>query len=120
MRKASVMALVALAFTSSVSAADLSGTWTVSADIAGNALGATCTMAQSSAAITGSCKSDSGESKVTGTSDGQKVQFKYDLEFQGMTFPLTYDGTLDAAGKELKGSVDVGGMAQGTFTAKKQ
>jgi len=120
MRKLLATSCLAIAATLSLSAADSSGVWTLAGDIAGNAIAATCTLTEAAAALTGTCKSEQGDSKVTGSSDGQKVKFQYDIDVQGMTFTLIYDGTLDAGGKDMKGSVEVPGAATGTFTAKKQ
>jgi hypothetical protein len=111
---------VAFAFAVTLSAADLSGSWALSGDIAGNPITATCMLKQTDTALEGMCKGDLGDSKATGTVDGAKVTLKYDIDFQGMMFTLAYEGTVDDTAANMKGTVDVAGAASGTFTAKKQ
>jgi hypothetical protein len=104
-----------------LSAADVSGSWAVNGDIAGNAITVTCTLKQTDKTLDGTCKSDLGDAKATGTIDGSKVMFKYDIDFQGMALTLAYEGTVDDAAANMNGTVDVAaGAASGTFTAKKQ
>jgi len=55
---------------------------------------------------TGSCKSDTGEVKLTGTVDGKKVTMKFDTEYNGSPLTVTYTGTLDDSGN-VQGDADV-------------
>ena len=123
MKRTLSIALVALiGSASAVAAADMSGQWAVAADLGGTAVNSTCTFKQTGNSFDGTCKGDGGDSKTSGTVDNQKVTFKYSVDAQGMTYALTYVGTLDQAGAELKGNVTVAGAAdaEGMFTAKKQ
>jgi hypothetical protein len=60
-----------------------------------------------------------GEAELKGSVKDQKFTFTFRADVQGTTVLVTYTGT--AEGKDsLKGTVDLGGMASGTFTAKRQ
>jgi len=50
---------------------------------------------------------------------GQEIKFTFNADAQGTSLTVTYTGTIENK-DSMKGSVDLGGMAQGTFTAKRQ
>jgi hypothetical protein len=50
---------------------------------------------------------------------GQNVEFKFTVDVQGQQLNCIYSGALD--GKDaMKGKVDLVGLGEGTFTAKRQ
>ncbi len=50
---------------------------------------------------------------------GQNVEFKFTVDVQGQQLNCIYTGALD--GKDsMKGKVDLVGLGEGTFTAKRQ
>lgn len=99
----------------SAAAADASGVWKVTGDVAGNAVNPTCTFKQEEKKISGDCKGESGDAaQITGEVDGDKVTWTWVV--QGYT--LVFTGTLDG-GSGMKGTFDVENT-QGTFSAKKQ
>ena len=110
-----VLALVFAAGTAS--ADDISGKWTFTVDIAGMGGGTpTVTIVQDA------------ENKISGTYDGQlgsgapitgEVTGKdFQFSITGEMGSVTYKGSVQDDGT-LKGTLDLGGMAEGTFTAKK-
>ena len=100
--------------------ADVSGVWNVEGDIAGNPIVAACTLKQEEAKLSGACKSELGNSDLTGSVDSDKIKWQYDIEYQGMKYTLVYDAKLDTE-TSMKGTVSVAtGEADGAFTAKKQ
>jgi hypothetical protein len=111
-----------LVFVTSAFAADapgIAGQWTVHQSIAGNESDQDCTFALAEGKITGSCKVGDQAPKVTGTADGKKVTWKYDMEYNGSTLTLSYTATLDAADK-FSGTVEVAPYGvSGEFTAKR-
>ena len=59
-----------------------------------------------------------GESDLTGTVKGAEINFSFDAELQGQAMSVTYAGTVD--GDSMSGTVDLGGLASGTFTGERQ
>jgi hypothetical protein len=100
--------------------ADVSGVWDVEGDIAGNPVVAACTLKQEEAKLSGACKSELGNSELTGAVDTDKVKWQYEIEYQGMKYTLIYDAKLDSE-SSMKGTIALAsGEADGTFNAKKQ
>jgi hypothetical protein len=87
-------------------AAELTGSYNLHSTIAGNDSDQTCSLSQTDNKLTGSCKSDTGEVKLTGTVDGKKVTMKFDTEYNGQPLTVTYTGTLDDSGN-VQGDADV-------------
>jgi hypothetical protein len=107
----------------SASASDLSGVWKIDGTVGENPIAATCTMKQTDAELSGSCTMAQIEKAVDlkGTVNDNKVTWKYDVEYQGNTYTLTYDGTPDATATSIKGTIKVGPSdTDGDFTAQKQ
>lgn len=60
-----------------------------------------------------------GEADFTGTVKGQAIEFTVHADLQGMPFDFKITGTIE--GKDsMKGKVDTGGLADGTFTGKRK
>ncbi len=95
-------------------AADISGAWTVSGDIVGNAVNMTCTFKQADAKVTGTCGMAQGSSETSGSVTADKVTFSNTFG----DYQLTYTGALDASGNSMEGEIAVAGVT-GTFSAKK-
>jgi hypothetical protein len=60
-----------------------------------------------------------GEADLKGTVKDRKITFSFRAEVQGTSLVVTYSGTIET-NDALKGTVDLGGQAAGTFTAKRQ
>ena len=60
-----------------------------------------------------------GEADLTGTLKGQALVFNFNADLQGQAVPVTYTATVESA-TTMKGKIDIGGQATGTFTGKKQ
>ena len=101
----------------------VSGTWKVTGDVSGNSVNLVCTFAQEGKKLTGSCKSAEAKTtnEITGEVNDQRVAWQYNTDYNGEKLTIAFSGTLDAAGSQLKGEIDVQPMAvAGTFTAQKQ
>ena len=59
-----------------------------------------------------------GEAELKGSVKDGKFSFTMQANVQGTAVAVTYTGTIESK-DALKGSVDLGGMASGTFTAKR-
>ena len=97
--------------------AAISGNWKVHNSISGSESDQDCTLSQNGKELTGTCKGENGEVKLTGSVDGNKINWKYDSEYNGTPLTLTYAGTLDDSGA-IKGDVNVDPFGvSGDFTA---
>jgi hypothetical protein len=105
--------LAAATLLPALSAADISGAWTIAGDVVGNQLNMRCTFKQDGANLTGTCGGD----VTTGSVADGKVTFSHVVN-RGQDFELTYTGTLNSAGTSIKGAVEVMGVS-GEFTATK-
>ena len=98
-------------------APSLSGEWSIHNTIAGNESDQACKFVQTENKLTGTCKSQDKDVDVTGTLDGNKVTWQYDMDYNGSTLTLVYTATLDDSGK-ISGSVEVQPFSvTGDFTA---
>jgi len=80
----------------------------------------TVTFKQDGEKITGHYSSMTlGEADLTGTLKGQALTFNFNADLQGQAVPVTYTATVDS-NTTMKGTIDIGGAATGTFTGKKQ
>src|SRR5262245_13801857 len=99
---------------------DITGKWlfTVTSD-AGTGT-PTVTFKQQGDSLTGHYSSQTfGEVDFKGTFKEQKLVFRFSVDAGGTSLTVTYSGAFDGA-DALKGTVDLGGMGTGTFTAKRQ
>lgn len=101
-----------------LAAADLTGVWNVEVDIAGNTGNPTITLKQDGNALTGSYKGLLGEAQLKGTVDGTKVRWEFAADYDGNKFNVVYTGVVE--NDVIKGKIDFGGQAEGTFTAKRK
>lgn len=93
---------------------DISGTWAVEIEIAGQQGMPEFTLKQEGEKLTGKYKGQFGDADVTGTVKGKDVEFSF--EAQGAK--ITYKGTVDK--DTMKGSADYAGQATGEWKAKKK
>lgn len=103
----------------STASTDLSGKWlfTVTTD-AGSGT-PTVTLTQKGDTLTGHYSSQVlGEADLKGSVKDDKFSFTVQADVQGNSVSVTYTGTVESK-DSLKGTVDLGGMATGTFTAKR-
>lgn len=113
----SVMASTSL-YAFAADGASASGKWNIHSNIAGNESDSVCTLTQKDADLSGTCKTDNGESQAAGKVDGTKVTWSYKSEYNGSPLTVKYTGTLDSAAGKITGSVNVEEFGvDGDFTA---
>jgi hypothetical protein len=98
---------------------DLTGAWTfdVQTDAGGGT--PTITLKQDGMKLTGHYSSQTfGEQELTGTVDGMKVKLTINADMQGTAVTVVYDGTIESK-DSMKGTVDLGGLGAGSWTAKR-
>jgi len=99
---------------------DLTGTWVfdVQTDAGGGT--PTVTLKQDGAKLTGHYSSETfGEQDLTGTVDGMNVKITIDANVQGTALTIVYAGTFENK-DAMKGSVDLGGLGAGSWTARRK
>jgi hypothetical protein len=99
---------------------DLSGKWVFDVTTSAGSGKPIVTFKQSGETLTGHYSSmNLGEADLNGTVKGQDIAFKFVGTVQGMSVDVTYTGTIESS-DAMKGTLDIGGLARGTFTAKRQ
>jgi hypothetical protein len=78
----------------------------------------TMTFKQDGEKLTGKYNGQFGSADLTGTVKGNAIQFTFSIDVQGQQAPATYKGTVEK--NAMKGTMDIGGMVNGTFTATKK
>ena len=98
---------------------DLTGKWLFTVNTDGGSGTPTVTLTQKGDSLTGHYSSQLlGESELKGSAKDGKFSFTLQASVQGTAVTVTYTGTIESK-DALKGSVDLGGVASGTFTAKR-
>jgi len=99
---------------------DLTGKWAFTVQTDAGTGEPTVTLKQDGEKLTGHYSSQVlGEADLTGTVKGQKIEFGFTADAQGTKLEVKYSGTVESK-DALKGTVDLGGLGSGTFTAKRQ
>jgi hypothetical protein len=95
--------------------AKLTGTWNFSVETSAGSGSPTFVFNQETeTSFTGTYKGQLGEAPVKGTINGKEVKFSFTVNDN----LIEYTGTRD--GNNMKGTVKLGTMAEGTFTAIKK
>jgi hypothetical protein len=99
---------------------DLTGKWTFTVQTSAGNGTPTVTLKQDGEKLTGHYSSAQlGEAELAGTVKGNDVKFTFGTEVQGVHLDVTYAGTIENK-DAMKGQVTLGGLGEGTFTAKRQ
>jgi hypothetical protein len=99
---------------------DITGTWVFEVQTDAGTGTPTVTFKQDGEKLTGHYSSATlGEADLTGTVKGSDVTFNFMADLQGNAVPVTYKATIDSP-TTMKGTIDIGGLAGGTFTGKKK
>jgi hypothetical protein len=97
---------------------DVTGTWAFQVETSGGSGTPTMTLKQDGEKLTGHYSGQLGEAPLTGTVKGNAVEFTIEVTFEGNAFHIVYTGTADK--DSMKGTVKLGDLGDGTFTAKKK
>ena len=97
---------------------DLSGEWVFEVQTDQGAGSPSFSFKQTGEKLAGKYKGTFGEADVTGAVTGKTVKFSFNVDAQGTPLTITYDGEIES-NAAVKGKVDLGGMATGSFTGKR-
>ena len=99
---------------------DVTGKWALSVETGAGTGTPTLTLKQDGEKLTGHYSSQTfGEVDVTGSLKGNAIEFSFSADAQGTALKVTYKGTVESK-DAMKGTVDLGGLGEGTWTGKKQ
>ena len=99
---------------------DVTGAWAFEVTTDAGVGTPNVTLKQDGEKLTGHYSSQTlGEADLKGTVKDRKITFTFRIELQGTPLVVTYAGTVES-NAAMKGTVDIGGAATGTFTAKRQ
>lgn len=96
---------------------DVTGAWDVEVQTEQGSGNPAFTFKQEGEKLTGTYKGLLGESTLTGTVKGDKIEFAFKVSGQ-VEGTVSYTGTTD--GKTMKGKLSLAGLGEGTFTGKKK
>jgi hypothetical protein len=117
---ACIVAIATVCAAAQANKIDLTGKWVFTVQTDAGTGEPTVTLKQDGEKLTGHYSSQVlGEADLTGTVKGQQIQFTFTANAQGTSLEVKYSGTIENK-DALKGSVDLGGLGSGTFTAKRQ
>jgi plastocyanin len=118
---AALMTILTLTADSAAQAkVDLTGKWAFDVQTDAGTGTPTVTLKQDGEKLTGHYSSATlGEADLTGTVKGQNVTFTFDADLQGTAVRVTYVAKIES-NSSMKGTIDIGGQATGTFTGKRQ
>ena len=100
---------------------DVTGKWVFTVTTDAGTGTPTVTLKQQGDTITGNYSSQTfGEAPLRGTVKDRKITFSLRVDIQGANVLVVYTGTLEGSNDAIKGTVDFGGQAKGTFTGRRQ
>jgi hypothetical protein len=116
---AATIALIVFAIVlSAQNAADVTGKWLFAVETSAGGGMPTITLKQDGEKLTGHYSGQLGEADLTGSARSGQITFTFNINVQGMDLTCTYQGTVTGA-ESMKGTMDIAGVATGTFTAKR-
>ena len=101
-------------------AVDLTGTWNMEVTTDQGTTTPSMTLEQHGDHVMGRYSSETlGDADLEGSVTGNQVRLAFEADLQGQAVPVVYVATIDANGV-MSGTIDLaGGLATGTFTARR-
>ena len=125
MKRLLLIAMFALSVAAPIAVAgqastNVTGKWIFTVETSAGAGMPTVTLKQEGEKLTGHYSSQNfGEVDLTGTVKGTAINFMFGADVQGTHLDVTYSGTIEG-NDSMKGKVNLGGLGEGTFTARRQ
>jgi len=99
-------------------AEDVSGPWDLTVESQQGTARPAVIFKQDGEKLAGTYRGRMGETTLQGTLKGNNIQFTVRLKFRDQDFLVTYTGTVE--GSAMKGTVQFGDSASGTWTARRR
>ena len=113
-----ISALTVVASATAQAQTNVTGEWAFTVTTDQGSGNPTFTFKQDGEKLTGKYSGTFGSADLTGTVKGNAIQFSFTADVQGQQAPITYKGTVEK--NTMKGTLDIAGMVNGTFTATKK
>ncbi len=116
-----LLAAAALVSPVAAHAADISGAWKIDSSVGTTPISINCTLVQTGHALTGACApavGDAGPTALTGSVDGNKAAWGYDVVFRGKPAHVGYTADI-ASDATMTGVLDLAGKPS-PFTAARR
>ena len=111
-----IFLLAGLAAAPALAAHHVNGTWVLTVDLGGQGGDATFQLEEKEAGkLTGTYTGAVGSAEVTGTVNGNEVEFSFTADQVGK---VSYKGTVD--GDSMSGTCSYGQLGEGTFQGKRK
>ncbi len=110
--------LVVASTLAAAQAANITGKWVFDVQTDQGSGSPVFTFKQEGEKLTGRYQGTFGEADLAGTVKGDAISFLFKADAQGTAVEISYKGTIEK--DTIKGTLDLGGMATGTFTGKRQ
>lgn len=114
-----VLCVASLAGAAQAAKTDVTGKWLFAVETSAGAGTPTITLKQDGEKLTGHYSGQLGEADVAGTVKGSDIKITFTADVQGNAINCVYTGTIEAK-DAMKGKVQLVGLGDGTFTAKRQ
>ena len=111
--------ILAMLTAASLCAADVTGKWDFAIELDAGSGNPKFEFQQKGETLTGTYSGMLGNLSVSGVVKGDNISFSFDGELNGEKIHAVYEGTVQGASK-MKGTVKLGTLASGTFTAEKK
>jgi hypothetical protein len=98
---------------------NITGAWSFTVETSQGSGSPTFTFKQDGENLTGTYKGQFGEAPLTGTVKGADIKFAIKINAQGQDLTLTYSGKIESK-DSMKGTVQLGELGEGTWTAKRK
>jgi hypothetical protein len=98
---------------------DVTGKWVFTVETSAGAGTPTITLKQDGEKLTGHYSGQLGEADLTGAVKGQDIKITFTVDVQGTMINCVYTGAVESK-DAIKGKVELVGLGDGTFTAKRQ
>jgi hypothetical protein len=122
-RRFMVVAVMAAALTTIAAAqaakVDLTGKWVLDVQTDAGAGTPTLTLKQDGEKLTGHYTGQLGDVDVSGSVKGSDFTFGFSSDLQGNKLDVTYKGSV-VNKDQVKGTLSIAGLGNGTFTGKRQ
>jgi hypothetical protein len=113
-----VAAVIILGVTVAAQGTNVTGEWAFSVTTDQGSGNPTITFKQDGEKLTGKYNGTFGTADLTGTVKNNAITFTFNIDAQGQQATATYKGTVEK--NTMKGTMDIAGMLNGTFTATKK
>jgi len=100
-------------------AVNITGVWAFAVETAAGSGSPTFTFKQDGENLTGTYKGQFGEAPLTGTVKGSDIKFTIKVNAQGQDITISYNGKIESK-DSMKGTVAIGELGEGTWTAKRK